>query len=158
MSLCVQRIQKREHLKSLFRPPDQENRDVTTPSDSRPTGRHHQTKSGRSQSVQQLCWTEHISSSTTWSASPVPAATHLRGSRAELQCLEHKKVVVVQYLHQCSSGVRPICTAQKPAAASLSCRTAAEGVALGCNSLGLWFVLLAYSSHDHNFTTMSFRA
>lgn len=55
MSLCVQRIQKREHLKPLFRPPDQENRDVTTPSDSWPTGRHHQTKSGRSQSVLSSC-------------------------------------------------------------------------------------------------------
>lgn len=54
MSLCVQRIQKREHLKSLFRPPDQ-NCDVTTPSDSRPTGRHHQTKSGQSQSVFSSC-------------------------------------------------------------------------------------------------------
>lgn len=51
MSLCVQR----EHLKSLFRLPNQENRDVTTPSDSQLTGRHHQTKSGQSQSVFSSC-------------------------------------------------------------------------------------------------------
>lgn len=137
MSLCVQRIQKREHLKSLFRPPNQENRDVTTPSDSQLTERHHQTKSGRSQSVFSSC----VGLSTSKAALrglPVLSLQPHTCRAPELNCNVSSTKRLSLYLHQCSSGARPICTGQKPAAASLSCRAAAEGVALGCNSVGLW--------------------
>lgn len=136
MSLCVQRIQKREHLKSLFRPPNQENCDVTTPSDSQLTGRHHQTNSRRSQSVFSSCVGLRTSKAALHSRPVLSLQPHTcRAPGLNCNVSSTKRLL---YLHQCSSGARPICTGQKPAAASLSCRTAAETAALGCNSLGLW--------------------
>lgn len=116
---------------SEIRPPNQENRDVTTPSDSQLTGRHHQTKSGRSQSVFSSCAGLSTSKAALRGLQSLLSSHTPAGLRAELQSLSTKGCIVLFKGEAHQYWAETCC-------ASLSCRRAAEGVALGCHSLGLW--------------------
>lgn len=116
MSLCIQRIQKRGHLKSLFRPPNQGNHGITI---RVPVyGKTQQT--GQSPSLCLALWGLSTWKEVLHVCQALPTSPILSSPELNFDVANTKKLQLYSISTSVLQGWVPLCTEQKSAARTLA--------------------------------------